>query len=382
VVRLDYTLTKEQEMIRDMVKEFAEKEIEPIAQEIDQKSIFPEKTIKKLGELGVLGLCVSTKYGGAGMDPISLVLVIEELSRVCASHGVIVSVNNSLVCYTLERFGSEEQKEEYLVPLASGKGLGFYALTEPGAGTDAASIQTTATLDGDEYVINGTKHFITNARYSRAGIVFATVDKTKRHKGICAFIVEKDTPGFKVVKEEDKMGIRAAAVSEIVFEDCRVPKENLLGGVGEGFKIALAALDSGRLGIAAQAVGIARRAMEESIKYSKERIAFGRPIADFQAIRWMIADMATRIEAARLLTLRGAYLKGKGVRFSKEAAMAKFYASDTAVRVTRDAVQIFGGYGYMKDYVVERLYRDAKITEIYEGTTEVQKMIISSQMLA
>ncbi|RLG71811.1 MAG: acyl-CoA dehydrogenase [Methanobacteriota archaeon] len=379
---MDYTLTKEQEMIRDMVKEFAEKEIEPIAQEIDQKSIFPEKTIKKLGELGVLGLCVSTKYGGAGMDPISLVLVIEELSRVCASHGVIVSVNNSLVCYTLERFGSEEQKEEYLVPLASGKGLGFYALTEPGAGTDAASIQTTATLDGDEYVINGTKHFITNARYSRAGIVFATVDKTKRHKGICAFIVEKDTPGFKVVKEEDKMGIRAAAVSEIVFEDCRVPKENLLGGVGEGFKIALAALDSGRLGIAAQAVGIARRAMEESIKYSKERIAFGRPIADFQAIRWMIADMATRIEAARLLTLRGAYLKGKGVRFSKEAAMAKFYASDTAVRVTRDAVQIFGGYGYMKDYVVERLYRDAKITEIYEGTTEVQKMIISSQMLA
>lgn len=379
---MDFTLTKEQEMIRNMVREFAEKEIEPIAQEIDKKAIFPERTIRKLGELGVLGLCVSTKYGGAGMDPISLVLVIEELSRVCASHGVIVSVNNSLVCYTLERFGNEEQKEEYLVPLANGEGLGFYALTEPGAGTDAASIQTTATLDGDEYVINGTKHFITNARYSKAGIVFATIDKTKRHKGICAFIVDRDTPGFRIGKEEDKMGIRASATSELIFEDCRVPKENLLGGVGEGFKIALTALDSGRLGIAAQAVGIARRAMEEAIKYSKERIAFGQPIAKFQAIQWMIANMATRIEAARLLTLRGAYLKGKGVRFSKEAAMAKFYASDTAVRVTRDAVQIFGGYGYMKEYVVERLYRDAKITEIYEGTTEVQKMVISSQMLA
>ena len=378
---MDFSLTKEQEMIRKMVREFAEKEVAPIAAEIDETCEFPAETIKKMGKLGLMGVTVPKEWGGGGMDSVSYVIAVEEISRACASTGVAMSVNNSLVCDSILKFGTEAQKQKYLIPLAKGEKLGSFALTEPSAGTDAAAQQTTAVKDKNDYIINGSKIFITNGSKSDVVILFAMTDKSKGTRGISAFIVDSNTKGFSIGTIEDKMGIRGSIQAELVFEDMRIPSENLLGKEGAGFKIAMVSLDSGRIGIAAQALGIAQAALDESIKFAKEREQFGRPIAKFQAIQWMIANMATEIDAARLLVYRAAFVKGQGMRFSQEAAMAKLYASDVAVRVTRDAVQIHGGYGYTKDYTVERLYRDAKITEIYEGTSEVQKMVISGTLL-
>jgi len=378
---MDLNLTEEQKLIQEKAREFASKELEPIASKLDELAKPPIEQFRKLGELGFLGLMVPEEYGGSKADTVSYVLVIEELSRACASTGIMVSIQNSLVCQPIALFGTEEQKKRYLPGLASGKAIGAFALTEPEAGSDAAAIRTRAVRDGDYYVISGLKHFITNGSIADVVIVFATVDPSLRHKGITAFIVEKGTPGFRPGREENKMGIRAANTSELIFEECRVPVSNRLGQEGEGFKIALMMLDSGRIGVAAQAVGIARRAYEEALKYAKSRQQFGQPIAQFQAIQWMLVDMATRIEAARLLTLKAALKKDAGERYTKEAAMAKLFASETAVWVTDRAIQIHGGYGYMKEYVVERLYRDAKITEIYEGTSEIQRLVIANQIL-
>lgn len=378
---MDLNLTEEQKLIQEKAREFASKELEPIASKLDELGKPPIEQFRKLGELGFLGLMVPEEYGGSKADTVSYVLVIEELSRVCASTGIMVAIQNSLVCQPIALFGTEEQKRRYLPDLASGKAIGAFALTEPEAGSDAASIRTRAVRDGDYYVISGLKHFITNGSIADVVIVFATVDPSLRHKGITAFIVEKGTPGFRPGREENKMGIRATNTSELIFEECRVPVSNRLGQEGEGFKIALMMLDSGRIGVAAQAVGIARRAYEEALKYAKSRQQFGQPIAQFQAIQWMLVDMATRIEAARLLTIKAALKKDSGERYTKEAAMAKLFASEMAVWVTDRAIQIHGGYGYMKEYVVERLYRDAKITEIYEGTNEIQRLVIANQIL-
>jgi len=378
---MDFDLTREQEMIRKMVREFAEKEIAPVAMEYDEAAKFPEDIVKQLGQLGLMGMTIPRDYGGAGVDTISYAIAIEELSRIDASIGTIASVNNSLACEPIFRYGNEEQKRKYLTKLASGEGLGAFALTEAGSGSDASAMQSTAVNEGEEYVLNGSKVFVTNGTKATAVITFALTDKTKGYKGISAFIVPTDTKGFVRGVKENKMGIRASDSIEISFEDCRLSKENLLGKEGEGFKIALATLDVGRIGIAAQAVGIAQGALDESLKYSKEREQFGQSISSFQAIQWMLADMATEIEAARLLTYRAAYAKDHGERFSMEASMAKLYASDVAVRATRNAVQIHGGYGYTKDYPVERFYRDAKVTEIYEGTSEVQRLVISRALL-
>ena len=378
---MDFNLTEEQEAIKTMVREFAENEIEPIAADIDKSMEFPIENVKKMGKVGFMGMMVPPEYGGAGAGAISYVTAIQEVSKVCASTGVIMSVNNSLVCHPLLAYGTEEQKQKFLKPLASGEKLGAFCLTEPGAGTDASAQATTAVLDGDEYVLNGSKVFITNGSDADTFIVFAMTDKSQGTRGISAFIVEKDTPGFTLGKYEDKLGIRASGQVELFFSDCRIPKENLLGKEGAGFKIAMGTLDGGRIGIAAQAVGIAQAALEESIKYSKERVQFGRPIATKQAIQWMIADMASRIEAARLLLYRAAAAKDAGKRYSYEAAMAKLVASEAAMDVTTKAIQIHGGYGYTKDYPVERFFRDAKITEIYEGTSEVQRMVISGTLL-
>lgn len=378
---MDFNLTEEQEAIKAMVRDFAEKEIKPIAAEIDKTMEFPIENVKKMGKLGLMGMMVPKEYGGAGADAVSYVIAIEEISKVCASTGVIMSVNNSLVCHPLLTYGNQQQKQKYLKPLASGEKLGAFALTEPGAGTDASAQSTTAVLEEDYYVLNGSKVFITNASNADVFIVFAMTDKSKGTRGISAFIVEKGTPGFTLGKYEDKLGIRASGQMELFFSECKVPKENLLGQEGMGFKIAMATLDGGRIGIAAQAVGIAQGALEESIKYAKERVQFGKPIATKQAIQWMIADMASRIEAARLLVQRAAFTKDSGKRYTYEAAMAKLVASETAMWVTTKAIQIHGGYGYTKDYPVERFFRDAKITEIYEGTSEVQRMIISGTLL-
>lgn len=378
---MDFKLKPEHEMIRKMVREFAEKNIKPIAGRCDEESEFPAENIKKLGDLGIMGMDIPQKYGGAGTDSISYAIAIEELSRVCASTGVIVSVNNSLVCFPLNKFGNEEQKVKFLTPLASGKKLGAFGLTEPNAGSDAAGQTTTAELDGDEWVLNGAKTFITNGSEADTVVTFAMTDKSKKHKGISAFVVERETPGFRSTPPEEKLGIRASATSELIYEDCRIPRENLLGNEGDGFKVAMSTLDCGRIGISAQAVGIAQGAMEESIEYSKTREQFGRPIAKFQAIQWMLADMATEIEAARLLLYNAAYAKDTKDRYSVESAMAKLFCAETAMRTTTKAVQIHGGYGYIKEYAVERFFRDAKVTEIYEGTSEVQRMVISADLL-
>jgi len=374
-------LNEQQKMIRKMVREFAEKEIAPVAADLDKTGEYPTKILKKMAELGLLGIIIPTEYGGAGLDIISYVTIIEEISRKCASTGVITSVHNSLVSYPIMKHGTDEQKKKYLPLLAKGEKIGAFAGTEPNAGSDLGAMQTKADLKGDHYVINGDKCFITSGDKAGIFIVFAVTDKSAGSKGISAFIVEKETPGFKVGSLFDKMGINANHVTELIFENMKVPKENLLGKEGEGFKIALATLDGGRIGIAAQAVGIAQAALEESIEYAKQRQQFGRPIAQFQAIQWMIADMATRIEAARYLVYNAAYTKDKGERFSKEAAMAKLFASETAMDTVVKAVQIHGGYGYTKEYTVERLFRDAKITEIYEGTSEVQRMVIAGSLL-
>ena len=378
---MDFKLTKEQEMIKKMVREFAENEVKPIASEIDENERFPEETIKKMAKLDLLGLTIPEEYGGVNVDGVSYAIVIEELSRACASTGVITAVHNSIAPFPIIKYGTEEQKKKYLPALARGDYLGAFALTEPNAGTDAAGIQTTAEKDGDEYVLNGTKIFITNAPQAGIITVLAKTDKSKGARGISAFIVEKDTPGFRLGVLETKMGIRGSHQAELIFEDCRIPAENLIGSEGMGFRIAMEGLDHGRVGIAAQAVGIAQGALDEAVEYAKQREQFGRPLAKFQAIQWMIADMETRINAARWLVYSAADKKTRGKRFSKDAAMAKLFASETANWVVNRAVQIHGGYGYTKDYPVERYFRDAKITEIYEGTSEVQRMVIAGTML-
>lgn len=374
-------LTEQQKMIQKMVREFAEKEVGPIAAELDKKGEFPHKTLEKMAKLGLLGIIIPTEYGGAGLDTISYVTIIEEISRKCASTGVITSVHNSLVSWPIMKYGTEEQKKKYLPILAKGEKIGAFAGTEPNAGSDLGAMQTTAVLKGDKYIINGDKTFITSGSEAGILIAFAVTDKEAGSKGISAFIIENTFKGFKVGSIFDKMGINANLVSELIFDNMEVPKENLLGKEGEGFKIALSALDGGRIGIAAQSVGIAQACLDESIEYSKQRQQFGRPISKFQAIQWMIADMATKIEAARLLVYNAAYSKDKGGRFSKEAAMAKLFASETAVESAIKAVQIHGGYGYTKEYTVERLFRDSKITEIYEGTSEVQRLVIAGSLL-
>ncbi|NLX62513.1 MAG: acyl-CoA dehydrogenase [Tissierellia bacterium] len=378
---MGFELTREQEMVRDVMRKFAENEVKPIAAEIDESGRFPMENVKKMARYNMLGIPFPVEYGGAGGDDLSYVIAVEELSKVCASTGVILSAHTSLACWPIYHFGTEEQKQKYLVPLAKGEKLGAFGLTESNAGTDAAAQQTTAVLDGDNYILNGTKIFITNGGQADVYIIFAMTDKSKGHRGISAFIVEKDFPGFSIGKIEDKMGIRASATAELIFDDCVVPKENLLGKEGEGFKIAMATLDGGRIGIAAQALGIAEGAFEETVKYVKEREQFGRPLAKFQGLQWMIADMATAIEAAKLLVYKAAICKQKGLPYSKEAAMAKLYASQTAMDVTTKCVQLHGGYGFTKDYPVERMMRDAKITEIYEGTSQVQQMVIAANIL-
>jgi butyryl-CoA dehydrogenase len=378
---MDLKFTEEQEMMRKMVRDFAQKEVAPIAAEMDEKGTVPFENIKKMAKLGLLGLTTSEQYDGCAADPVSYAIAIEELAKACASTAIILAVQNSLVCAGIEKFGNEDQKQKYLRPLARGDKLGAFALTEPGAGCDAAAQGTTAVRDGDHYVINGTKHFITNGGFADVLIVFAMTDKAQKSRGMSAFIVEKGFSGFSVGKEEHKMGIRASNTCELVFTDMRVPAGNLMGEESQGFRIALTMLDGGRIGVAAQAVGIAQAALDAAVKYSKERIQFGKPICEFQAIQWMLADMGTRIEAARLLTYNAALKKQAGERFSKEAAMAKLFASETAVWVVDRSMQIHGGYGYMTEYPIERYYRDAKITEIYEGTSEVQRMVISRALL-
>jgi butyryl-CoA dehydrogenase len=378
---MDFALTKEQEMVRKTAREFAANELEPIAAEIDETCEFPTETIRKLGELGFMGMTVPKEWGGAGLDDVSYVIAIEEISKVCASHGITLSVNNSLVCWPLMTFGTEAQKEKYLKPLASGQKLGCFGLTEPSAGTDAGAQATVARKEGDSYVINGNKIFITNGGKSDVIIFFAMTDKSKGTRGISTFVIDSSTPGFSIGTIENKMGIRGSIQAELVFEDMVVPEQNLLGGEGKGFKVAMATLDGGRIGVAAQALGIAEAAFEASLKYANEREQFGKPISKFQAIQWFLSDMATEIEAARMLVYRAAFDKWKKRPYTVSAAMAKYLASDVAMKAARNAIQVHGGYGFTKDYPVERFYRDAKITEIYEGTTEVQKMVIAGNLL-
>ncbi|MFQ6091341.1 MAG: acyl-CoA dehydrogenase [bacterium] len=378
---MSFDLTEEQQFIKKTARDFAENQLKPGAAERDETEEFPAEQVKKMGELGFMGIMIPEQYGGAGMDALSYVIAVEEISRADASCGVIMSVNNSLVCHPIFKYGTEEQKKRYLVPLANGTHLGSFSLAEPNAGSDAVSLETTAVRDGDHYILNGTKIFVTSGGKSDTVVAFAVTDKEKKHKGISAFVVEKGWDGFEVGKRENKLGIRSSDTSELIFKDCRVPEQNRLGEEGMGFKIALDSLDGGRVGIAAQAVGIAQAALDESIAYSKQRQQFGQPICEFQAIQWMLADMDTEINAARLLVHQAARAKDKGGRYSKEAAMAKRFASEVAMRATSKAIQIHGGYGYMKEYPVERLFRDAKITEIYEGTSEVQRMVIAASLL-
>ena len=374
-------LSEEQRLLQDSVRQFADEVVRPRAKEIDETGEFPRQFFAQAGELGLAGVTIPEQYGGAGMDPLSYSLVIEEISRVCASSGVILSVNNSLVCDPILMFGTEAQKDEYLRPLARGQMLGCFALTEPEAGSDPAAIRTTAVRDGEEYVLNGNKIFITSGTDADLAIVFATVDRGLRHRGITAFIVPAMTPGYSHGSHEYKLGVNASGTTELAFADMRIPASQRLGGEGEGFKVAMSALDSGRLGIASQAVGIAQGAFEEALEYSTQREQFGRPIAEFQAIQFYLADMSTEIDAARLLTWKAAWAKGSGRRFSLEAAQAKLFASEMAQRVTSKALQIHGGYGYIREYNVERYFRDARIAEIYEGTSEIQKMVISNWLI-
>jgi butyryl-CoA dehydrogenase len=378
---MKFALTAKQEMLQNLYREFADNEVAPLAAEIDETGDFPSETVSKMAKLGILGLPFPKEYGGAGADTLSYAMAVEELSRVCASTGVIVSAHVSLGANPIYQFGTAEQKEKYLIPLCKGEKLGAFGLTEPNAGTDASNQQTIAVLDGDNYVLNGSKIFITNGGKADTYIVMAATDPSKGLKGISAFIVEANIPGFTCGPKENKMGIRASSTTELIFQDCLVPKENLLGREGEGFKIAMQTLDGGRIGIAAQALGIAQGALEEAVKYAKERQQFKKPIGAFQAIQWMIADMATEVEAARLLVYRAAWLKDNKKPFGQASAMAKLFAAEVAMKVTTKAVQVHGGYGYMKDYKVERYMRDAKITEIYEGTSEVQRMVIASSVL-
>ncbi len=378
---MDFKLSEEHQLIRQSVHEFCDKYVCPIADETDQQAKFPAETMKKLAEQDWMGIPYPVEFGGAGADYLSYVIVVEELSRACAATGFILECHTSLASYPLFKFGTEEQKQQWLTPLCKGEMLGAFALTEPGAGTDAAASTTVAVLDGNQWVLNGSKIFISNSPVAGMIIVFAMTDKSKGTKGISAFIVPAGTPGLKIGKHLNKMGIRGSLTAEVFLQDCRIPKENLLGGEGQGFKIAMMTLDAGRVGIAAQALGIAQAALDESVKYSKERIQFGKPIGTFQAVQWMIADMATDVEASRFLTYHAAWCYDQGMPYSKEAAMAKLFASETATRQTDRAIQVHGGIGYIKGTKVERLYRDAKITEIYEGTSEVMRMVISGNLL-
>ena len=378
---MEFGLTKEQELVKQMVKNFALNEVKPIAAEVDETEKFPIDNVKKMGELGMMGIPFPKEYGGAGGDVLSYILMVEELSKVCATTGVIVSAHTSLSAGAINDFGTEEQKQKYLVPLAKGEKIGAFGLTEPGAGTDAAGQQTTAVLEGDHYVLNGSKIFITNGGVADIFVIFAMTDKKQGTRGISAFIVEKSFPGFSIGKVEEKLGIRGSSTTELIFENCIVPKENLLGKEGKGFGMAMKTLDGGRIGIAAQALGIAEGAYEEAIKYMKERKQFGRNLGAFQGLQWMIAEMDTKIEAARHLVYKAAWLKQNKLPYTVDAARAKLFAAEVAMDVTTKAVQIHGGYGYTKDYPVERMMRDAKITEIYEGTSEVQKMVISGAAL-
>ncbi|MBI4488943.1 MAG: acyl-CoA dehydrogenase [Deltaproteobacteria bacterium] len=378
---MDFDLTEEQQMVQEMARTFAEKEVKPVAARMDHEGVYPAELVKKLGRIGFMATFVPAEFGGSGMDLPSYVVAMEEISKAWASLGAIMTVNNSLVCDPIMRYGSEAQKKKYLVPLAKGEALGCCALTEPGAGSDAGSIQTQAKRDGNDYVLSGAKIFTTNGKHADLAIVYSVTDPLRAKKRISAFIVEKGTPGFLVGKLEDKLGLRASDTAELLFQDCRVSKENLLGVEGEGFKIAMETLDGGRIGIAAQAVGIAQGCLEESLAYSKQRRQFGRPVADFQAIQWMLADMATEIDAARFLTYRAAWLRQQGKRATYESAMAKLFASEAANRIAYKAIQIFGGYGYMKDFAVERFYRDARVTTLYEGTSEIQRLIIARHLI-
>jgi len=377
----DLTLTEEQEQVQRIARDFASERVLPRAAEIDEQGKIPRELLVEMGKLGFMGTYVPERYGGAGLDAVSYVLILEEINRACASTGVVLCTHVSLAVDPILHFGSEAQKERYLPALAGGEKIGCFALSEPASGSDAAAMRTSAKRAGDAWVLNGTKNFITNGSIGDVAIVFAQTDPSLRGKGIAAFIVEKGTPGFSVGKLEKKLGIRGSDTAQLVFQDCRVPASNLLAEVGEGFRIALSTLDGGRISIAAQAVGIARACLEDSLAYAKQREAFGKKIADFQAIQWMLADMATEIDAARLLTWRAAALKDADEDHILAAAEAKLFASDVAVKAARDCVQIFGGYGYLKDFPAERHYRDAKITEIYEGTSEIMKLVIAEEIL-
>jgi butyryl-CoA dehydrogenase len=378
---MNFCLTKEQEMVRKLMRDFSEKEVKPLAAEIDAAERFPRETVEKMARYDMMGIPFPKEYGGAGGDNLTYAIAVEELSRVCGTTGVVLSAHTSLGANPIYQFGTEDQKRKYLIPLAKGEKVGAFGLTEPNAGTDSSAQQTVAVLEGDNYILNGSKVFITNGGEADIYIIFAMTDKAKGNKGISAFIVEKDFKGFSIGKKEEKLGIRGSSTTELIFENCVVPKENLLGEIGKGFGIAMQTLDGGRIGIAAQALGIAQGALDEAVKYMKERKQFGKPLSTFQGLQWMIADMATRVEAARLLVYNAADKKDKKLPFSSEAAMAKLFASETAMEVTTKAVQIFGGYGYTRDYPVERMMRDAKITEIYEGTSQVQKMVIAAKVL-
>jgi alkylation response protein AidB-like acyl-CoA dehydrogenase len=381
VQKMEFVLTAEQESIRKMVRDFAEKSIAPSAAERDEKELFSREIFDQMGELGFLGLPYPEEYGGAGSDFLSYAIAVEEISRICGSTGIGLSVHTSLCAWPIFNYGTEEQKQKYLRPLAEGVKLGAFGLTEPNAGTDVANASTTAVRDGEYYLLNGTKVFNTNGGEAEIEVIIASTNKAAGIKGMSAFIVEKGTPGLSFGKKEVKMGIRSSVQREVIMENCRVPAGNLLGKEGDGFKIAMTTLDGGRIGVAAQAVGLAQGALEAAIKYAKQRIQFGKPIASNQAISFKLADMATKVEAARFLTYRAAYNKSRHLPYSKEAAMAKMFASDVAMAVTTDAVQVYGGYGFSREYPVERLMRDAKITQIYEGTNEAQRMVIAGNIL-
>ena len=379
---MDFRLTDEQRALRDMARDFAAKEIAPHAQAFDEQGAIPKALLDKMAGLGLMGICVPSEYGGAGMDYFAYIIALEEVCKASASVGLAMTVNNTLYGEPLMRFGTHEQKLRWLAPAAKGARLGCYALTEPGSGSDAMALAATATPQGDGFMLNGTKLFVTNGEIAAHAVIFATVDRARKHKGVTAFLVEKGAPGFSVAKKERKMGLLASDTCELVIENVHVRADQVLGNVGEGYKVAFSTLDAGRIGIAAQALGIAGAALDAAVGYAKRREQFGKPIAEFEAIQWMLADMATEIEAARLLTYRAATLKAEGrPRFTREASMAKLYASEMANRVASHAVQIFGGSGYMKDYPVERFFRDARALPLYEGTSEIQRLVIARELL-
>ena len=379
---MDFSLTEEQQMVKDTARRFADEQIKPVAAELDKTHRHPAEIVAQMAELGFLGIAVPEEYGGGGMDYVSYVLAMIEISKACASVGVIMSVNNSLYCFPVSAYGTHEQKQKYLTPVASGSSLGCYGLTEAGAGSDPAAMRTTAVKDGDSWIINGEKKFITNGNVADYCVLAAVTEKGKGYKGISTFVVNlKETQGFSVGVVEEKMGISASGTAELIFEDARVPGDALLGSEGEGFKQMLTTLDGGRIGIASQAIGIGRASLEDALAYAKEREQFGKPISSFQAIQWKLADMATELDAAELLTLRAAYNEDHHLHYEKEAAMAKCYASDVAMRAAVEGVQVLGGYGYIREYPMERHMRDAKITQIYEGTNEIMRLVIARNIL-